>query len=148
MKSLFNEDAFAEIEQRLEKLSANTSPQWGKMNAGQMTSHCQKPLIILLGRDTFGLKPNFFIKLLFKPMMYNDTPWKKNMPTMKFFKVENECDFDKEIRELKSLLNEVSDHRAGNEKWPKHPVFGEMTDEQWGKMQYKHLDHHLRQFGV
>ena len=148
MKSLFNEGTFSEIEERLHKLDANSSAQWGKMSPAQMAAHCQRPLIMLLGRDTFGLKPNFLIKLLFKPMMYSDKLWKKNMPTMKFFKVEDTRDFNKELNSLKSLLEEVNQHRKSNNPWPKHPVFGKMTDEQWGKMQYKHLDHHFRQFGV
>lgn len=29
-----------------------------------------------------------------------------------------------------------------------HPFFGKLTSEQWGKGIYKHLDHHLKQFGV
>ncbi|NND11366.1 MAG: DUF1569 domain-containing protein, partial [Flavobacteriaceae bacterium] len=33
-------------------------------------------------------------------------------------------------------------------EWEPHPSFGYYTKDQWGKTQYKHLDHHLRQFGV
>ena len=148
MNSLFDSNAFAEIERRIENLRTDTPSQWGKMNPAQMTAHCQKPLEMLLGKDTFGLKPNFLIKLLFKKMMYNDKLWKKNVPTMKFFKVVDDRNFNTEVTKLKSLLQEVDNHHKNDGTWSAHPVFGEMTNEQWGKMQYKHLDHHLRQFGL
>jgi hypothetical protein len=31
---------------------------------------------------------------------------------------------------------------------PEHFIFGAMTMEQWNALQWKHIDHHLRQFGV
>ena len=30
----------------------------------------------------------------------------------------------------------------------KHPFFGEMTNEEWDLLQWKHLNHHLNQFSV
>lgn len=79
--------------------------------------------------------------------MYDDTIWKHNLPTAKGFKVVDKKDF---MTELTNLLNEVNDfHKEKDrEAWKPHPAFGTFTHEQWGKMQYKHLDHHLRQFDV
>ena len=32
--------------------------------------------------------------------------------------------------------------------WPEHPVFGKMTARAWCVLGYRHMDHHLRQFGI
>ena len=147
MKSLFNEAAFAEINGRIEKLSADTQPQWGKMSSGQMMNHCQGPLNIILGKNDYGLKPNWLLKLFFKKSFYSDKLWGKNLPTVPALKIKEPKDFEKEKAALQELLNDFGSQRD-KEDWGPHPAFGYFTKEQWGKMQYKHLDHHLRQFGV
>ncbi len=149
MKSLFDTDAHQEVLDRLRKITADTQPNWGKMNAGQMMRHCQLPLEIALGRTTLP-KPNFFMGLLmksFKKGMYDDKLWKKNMPTPKQFRVEDKRDFDKEKSTLTRLLTDFHETRTQKDRDP-HPAFGHFTYDQWGQMQYKHLDHHFRQFGV
>jgi len=149
MKSLFDEATHQELLNRLNKLTPETQPNWGKMNAGQMMRHCQMPLELAVGKTTIP-KPNFFMKLLmksFKKGMYNDKPWKKNMPTPRQFRVENDRDFKHEKSTLIELINGFFNTREQKEREP-HPAFGHFTYDQWGQMQYKHLDHHLRQFGV
>ena len=79
--------------------------------------------------------------------MYSDKLWRKNLPTAKGFKIMEDKDFAAEKAKLEALLNEF-DTQRDRTNWQPHPAFGEMTKEQWGKMQYKHLDHHFRQYGV
>lgn len=149
MKSLFDETTYREVLGRLDKIDSETQPDWGKMNAGQMMRHCQMPLELALGKTTIP-KPNFFMKLLmksFKKGMYDDKLWKKNIPTPKQFRVEDNRDFSKEKSKLTELATEFYGTREQTEREP-HPAFGYFTYDQWGQMQYKHLDHHLRQFGV
>jgi len=117
------------------------------MQVGQMLHHCQMPLNIILQKEDYGVKPNWLVNLLFKKSMYSDKPWRKNMPTAPGFKITADKDFEVEKTEIVSLINELNDQRE-KEDWQPHPAFGKLTKEQWGKMQYKHLDHHLRQFGV
>ena len=147
MKSLFDQNTFTEIEERLEKLTADRPAKWGKMNVGQMVWHCQSPLNIMLKKKDYGIKPNWLAKLFFKKSLYNDKPWGKGLPTAKFLKTKDPKDFEQEKEVLKALLNEVKDNRT-KENWGTHPGFGYFTDQQWGQMQYKHLDHHFRQFGI
>lgn len=147
MKSLFDKIVHDEIESRIHKLSDTSIPVWGKMEVSQMFHHCQFPLKIVLKKEDPELKPNFFAKLFFKKAMYNDKPWRKNLPTHPKLKVENPKDFNTEKESLLELITEFSNQRDQKE-WDPHPVFGKFTYEQWGKMQYKHLDHHLQQFNV
>ena len=149
MKSLFDQTAHQEIIDRLNKITAETHPIWGKMNASQMMRHCQFPLETALGKKPLD-RPNFFMRLLmksFKASMYNDKEWRKNMPTPKAFRVNDQRDFQKEKKGLEALIHQFYDTREKKEREP-HPGFGHFTYDQWGQMQFKHLDHHLRQFGV
>ncbi len=150
MKSLFETESLSEVNNRINSLNENTTPGWGKMNVGQMFKHCQVPFGVINGTVKMETKVGFFKKLMFsmmKPIMYNDKLWKKNVPTGKEFIIKEDVDFDKEKEVLLNLVNDF--HKRKNQtEWPPHPIFGKFKTEQWGKMQYKHLDHHLRQFGV
>jgi hypothetical protein len=146
MKSLFNKDAHQEILDRIDKLDEKTAAQWGKMDVGQMAWHCQGPFNIMLEKNNYGIKPNWFAKVFFKKLLYNDKPWSKGLPTAKFLKTKEDKDFSSEKSKLVDLVNETYAQRDKNE-WNPHPGFGYFTKDQWGQMQYKHLDHHLKQFG-
>lgn len=147
MKSFFEDGVYEELVSRIDKLTMGTSANWGKMNPSQMLYHCQIPLNIILEKNDYNLKPNWLINFFFKKSMYSDKEWRKNMPTAKGFAIKDNKDFEEEKKVIKELLNELHGKREKT-RWKAHPSFGELTKEQWGKMQYKHLDHHLRQFGV
>jgi hypothetical protein len=151
MKSLFDAEAHTEILNRIENLTETATPTWGKMSVGQMCTHCQMPLEIALEKRTLsGKKPGFMKRLVFKlykPLMYNDKPWSKNLPTVRDFVVTEVKDVETEKAKLVEIVSTFHQEKDRQE-WPAHPMFGTFTAEQWGKMQYKHLDHHLTQFDV
>ncbi|HEY6505128.1 MAG TPA: DUF1569 domain-containing protein, partial [Chitinophagaceae bacterium] len=82
---------------------------------------------------------------LFKSVLYNDKPYKQGLPTDKSYVVSDAKEFEKEKKQLLELVNRFSE--AIILEVP-HPVFGKLTKEQWSKATWKHLDHHLKQFGV
>ena len=130
-------------------LDAGSKPLWGKMNVAQMLHHCQFPFLVALGRKPLP-KLNFLTKLLyksFKSAMYNDKLWRKNLGTPKEYKVVDQKEFNSEKESLITVIDDFFAERE-REVWDPHPSFGHFTHEQWGQMQYKHLDHHLRQFDV
>jgi hypothetical protein len=147
MKSLFNEDAYQEIKNRLTGLTEKSTAQWGKMSVAEMLWHCQVPLNIMLKKVDYPLKTNWLAKTFFKKTLYSDKPWPKNLPTAKPFKNKEQRSFELEKPILEALIDETFEQGTSQE-WGHHPVFGYFTNEQWGKMQYKHLDHHLKQFGA
>lgn len=146
MKSLFENKSYSEIKERINNLTENSERKWGKMAVDQMLYHCQQPLNVSLGKG--NIKKQFIpLAFLFKKSLYNDKPWRQNLPTAKSFKISETKDFNNEKEELQKLVDEF--HQRKNQKeWDPHPLFGKFTPEQWGQMQYKHLDHHLKQFGV
>ncbi|MEM6720481.1 MAG: DUF1569 domain-containing protein [Bacteroidota bacterium] len=151
MKSLFDTNAHEEVLNRIESLTTESEPSWGQMSVGQMCTHCQKPLELSMGKITLNAKkPGFMKRLVFKiykPLMYNDKPWTQNLPTVRDFLIRDERDLDTEKAKLIALVTEFHNQKDAAE-WPVHPMFGKFTHEQWGKMQYKHLHHHLSQFDV
>ena len=147
MKSLFESATYAEILERVNALEEGIKPQWGKMTVGQMVWHCQVPLKVGIDNKVYSKKANPLIRLLFRKSMYSDKPWRKNLPTSPVAKARDPKDFKSELPILRELVKEF--HTLKDRKdWNPHPIFGELTAEQWGQMQYKHLDHHLTQFGV
>ncbi len=149
MKSLFNKDTYNETLQRMNTPTPQSQRQWGKMEVAQMLAHCKEAFRVPLSDKKM---PRMFIGVLLswmmKPKMYNDAPWKKNLPTAPNFLIKDQRDFDNEKGQLSELITKF--YTAGPDnvgKFP-HPFFGTFTKEQWGKCMYKHLDHHLNQFGV
>ena len=150
MQSLFNQDTQDEIFNRINNLNESSQPNWGKMTVDQMFKHCQLPLEVANGKLELDTNIGFFKKLIFKafkPFMYNDKPWKKNLDTPRQFRVTDKQVFVTEKEKLKTVISDFAS-RKNETNWPPHPLFGKFSTEQWGKMQYKHLDHHLTQFGV
>ncbi|WP_291869178.1 DUF1569 domain-containing protein [Maribacter sp.] len=147
MQSLFNEKTYTETLDRIRNLNSNSERLWGKMSVGQMLWHCQYPLKIAIKNKESKKRGNFFIRLFIKKSMYNDKAWRKSLPTAPALKTKEEKEMEVEAEKLKLLITEF--HALNKrKKWYPHPIFGVLTHEQWGKMQYKHLDHHLKQFGV
>ena len=147
MKSIFDEKAYNEIVSRVNNLNAGSKGQWGKMTIAQMVWHCQIPLKVAIKNKKSNKKGNPLIGWFFKKSLYNDKPWRKNLPTSSFAKAKEDKDFNAEFETLQKLIHEVYEFRDRKE-WNPHPLFGSFTPQQWGQMQYKHLDHHLRQFGA
>jgi Protein of unknown function (DUF1569) len=149
LKNLFDKDAHTEITDRINSLSPQSQRQWGKMNVAQMLAHCKEAFKVPLSDKKM---PRMFIGILigwaFKNKLYNDEPWKRNLPTAPNFIIKDERDFEKEKLELTGLINQF--YNGGPQKVGRfpHPMFGSFTSSQWGRAMYKHIDHHLMQFGA
>lgn len=148
MKSLFNPTVNKEMIDRILKLNAENKPFWGKMSAAQMIAHSQAPFKVAF--EELKLKRGM-IGILFggiaKKRMLGPDPFGKNLPTDKSFKINGQPDFDKEKNKLIEYVLRFA--KAGHDGITKeaHPFFGKMKPEEWDTLMYKHLDHHLRQFG-
>ena len=147
IKNLFDPSVKQEIIDRINKLTAQSTATWGKMNVAQMLAHVQVPMGVALGTHT--VKGNWLMKLilpLFKKNLYDEKPWKPGLPTDKTFVMTGlDKNFENEKNQLLDKINRFTESNMINEK---HPVFGKLTKQQWSMATWKHLDHHLKQFGV
>jgi hypothetical protein len=149
MKSLFIPVNNSEIIERINRLSSNTKPEWGKMTVAQMVTHAQKPFLVAF--DELKLKRGL-IGVLFggiaKKKLISPEPFGRNLPTDPNFKISGSPEFEKEKSKLMDYVKLFSQKGpAGLTKDP-HPFFGKLSPDEWDTLMYKHLDHHLRQFGV
>jgi hypothetical protein len=148
MKSLFNTAERNEIIERIASINDNSEKQWGKMSAAQMLSHCQQPIRIGIG--DLKLSTNLLFMILgpfIKKKLMKEEPFDKHLPTHKDFIIKEEpsslTDERQKLIDLVNALNDKKDNLA-----VKHPIFGKMSPQQWDSLNWKHLDHHLRQFGA
>lgn len=149
MKSIFNSKDNQEIITRINNLSPDSKAEWGKMTVDQMLSHCVAPIDLAFG--TKPLKANFMMQLLgkmLKSKILNSPEFKKNSPTApSFIRTEN-YDFESTKSELIHKVEKFATEGHSSIKNQKHPFFGKMTYEEWDRLHYMHLDHHLKQFNV
>ena len=148
MKSIFNPGDNKEIIDRINRLSSGSTAQWGKMNDSQMLAHAQIPIKVSLGEIKLkrGLIGTLFGSLA-KKQLLNDKPFKKNLPTDRSFIIQGIPDFEKEKNSLMELVQRLGKSSTNLTNEP-HPFFGKMKVNEWDTLMIKHLDHHLRQFGV
>ena len=149
MKNLLNQSDSSEIISRLNKLAPNTQPQWGKMNVAQMLTHTHRTLQSATGE--LKLKRTF-IGMLFgniaKKKLLSDEPWKHGMPTDKHFVVTDQRNFDEAKKAVLGAVQRFTQAGPNGVAKEAHPFFGNLTPEEWGRLMWTHLDHHLNQFGV
>jgi hypothetical protein len=147
MKSIYNPTDNSELVQRINQLNLNSKAQWGKMSVDQMLKHTNAASEVAFGKQE--LKINFLMKLvgkLMKNKVFN-SEFKKNSPTAPEFIFKDSYDFETSKNELIKNVQLLQDGHT-TIKVMNHPFWGKMTYEDWDKLMYKHLDHHLRQFGV
>lgn len=150
MKNLFNPSDVSEIIKRIENLSPGSQKQWGKMNAAQMLAHCNISLETAM--DIHYVKPLIFIGRLIGSMLrskaLSEKPFGKNSPTDKSYIFTGEHQLEEEKSKLIGSVKKFLEGGAAKCTKHPHPFFGKFTPEEWAVFQWKHLDHHLRQFGV
>jgi len=149
MKTLFQQETFGEVISRLNRLQPASVQQWGKMDVAQMMAHCSLSMDMALGKLNL---PRVFIGRLigpfFKPLCTNDKPLAKNAPTGPALLVTDQRDFLVEQELLKQKVRQFHDGGEAQCTRHPHPYVGRLTPYAWSRAMYKHLDHHLRQFGV
>lgn len=151
MKTLFDATVAHEIQSRLGKLEPQVERRWGKMTAAQMLAHCSVSMQWAVGEvvPEKGPLPVRLMGRLVKPMIFrNDDPLRRNSPTAKSLIVADDRDFGTERERLSGLIDRFAAGGAAGCTTHPHSFFGKMTPEEWAALMYKHLDHHLRQFGV
>jgi hypothetical protein len=150
VKHLYEPAAVAEVKDRLARLRADATRQWGTMTAPQAVAHCAAGMELALGdRRPPQLFLGRIIGAIVKPLaLANEAPMRRNSPTVPDLVIAEERDLDTERDRLTSLIDRfVAAGPAGCTTHP-HSFFGRMTPREWAILMYKHLDHHLRQFGA
>lgn len=150
MKNIFDIKETKALTERIDKLDSYAKPQWGKMSVDQMLAHCNVTYEMIY--DTKHPKPNtfkrFMLKAIVKPYVVSEKPYKKNSRTAPEFVISDSKNFVEEKARLIDFINKTQ--KLGKVYFDNKPShsFGKLTADEWNNLFYKHLDHHLRQFGV
>lgn len=150
MKEIFNVQTINELTSRIQQLDDSSTAEWGKMNVYQMLKHCSENEKLMLRERTFKrvFLGRLFGKMVLKSHLKDDKPLDKNSPTHPDLKFTDNGDVESQKQILLQLLKKYPVKQTTDYSDFIHPFFGKMDYEQIGKWSYKHLDHHLRQFGV
>lgn len=144
---LFKDEDLKKVLARINMLNDNSVSRWGSLSREQMMVHCTKVLEVAIN----PYEKQLFIGKLFGAYVVKKILKNKEMKKgIKSSKVLFE-EFPKSLEEEKERL--ISTFIQFHEKGPEfyenklHPFFGRLTAKQWNELTYKHLNHHLSQFG-
>jgi hypothetical protein len=151
LPNIFQKEVTENVIERINQLTPNTSAQWGKMNVAQMLAHCSVTYEMMY--EDKHKKPNFILRFILKtfvkkPLTDATTPYKRNSQTAPAFIIADERDFEAEKKRLIAYLRKTQELGETYFDGRESLSFGKLTKEEWNNLTYKHIDHHLSQFGV
>lgn len=150
MKNVFNHEVTQELISRVNRLTPQTQPKWGKMNVAQMIAHCNVTYEMVY--EDKHKKPGglmkFFLKAFVKNTVVGEKPYKQSLQTAPQFIIADQRDFEQEKKRLIEFLIKTQQLGESHFEGKESHSFGKLTAKEWNTMFYKHLDHHLKQFGV
>lgn len=150
MKSVFNLNDTQELTERINSLSPKSIAIWGKMNVAQMLAHCN--VSYEMAFENKHPKPNIIMRLLLKffvkKIVVGDKPYKRSSQTAPAFIITDTRDFENEKNRLISYVIKTQKLGATYFEGKESLSFGVLNETEWNNMFYKHLDHHLNQFGA
>jgi hypothetical protein len=150
MKNIFTQEVSSEIINRINNLTPESKGLWGKMSVAQMLAHCN--VTYEMAFENNHPKPNFLMKFILKTfvknIVTNETPYKKSSSTAPAFIIKDDRDFAVEKKRLIDYINKTQQLGENYFDGKESLSFGNLTKTEWNNMFYKHLNHHLSQFGV
>ena len=145
MKSMWDEGR-QEITERVTRVTPESKAQWGRMSAPQMVCHLAQSLKMALGELPVQPKRVPIRYPPLKQFIVYVAPFPKNVPTAPELLARSPREWDADVADLRALVDRFK--RRDGATWPEHPAFGKLSERAWGVLVYRHMDHHLKQFGA
>src|SRR5262245_8475281 len=151
MKTLAHEHDKTEILRRLRTLHPGCVRRWGRMSVHQTISHLADAWQMAMGQRPVADESSAFARTVLKWMvLYAPLRWPADIRTCAEIDAERggtrPAEFAADLVKLEALVELATRGRNGRE-WQNHPLFGRMSEAAWLRWGYRHMDHHLRQFG-
>jgi hypothetical protein len=150
VKSLARPADKAEVLRRLRALRPDSRRRWGRMTVHQMVCHLCDSFLCVIGRKPVSHATSMFHRTAVKWIaLYLPIRWVRGIPTRpeidQYVGGTRPTEFAADVAQLEALVELVTEpHRRFD--WQPHPIFGPLTDREWLRWGYLHMDHHLRQF--
>lgn len=150
LPNIFSKEVTNQLIDRINNLNAKSAPSWGKMSVDQMLAHCC--VSYEMAFETTHRKPNRLarglLKVFVKNAVVSEKPYPKNSRTAPAFIIANERNFELEKNRLISYIKRTEEVGEKYFEGKESLSFGILSLTEWNNLFYKHLDHHLKQFGV
>jgi hypothetical protein len=142
MKSLEQDASRKELIARVDSITADTKPRWGNFTSRAMLDHLARSAEMAAGERVVAPKklPIRFFPL--KQLIIYLLPFPKGAPTAPELLNDSPEPIEKSKETLRRIVSGF-DPKPGA-----HPAFGKMSAHAWSVLVYRHMDHHLRQFGA
>jgi len=148
MPTVFDETPRRSLLRRFNSLRPEATPLWGKMDAHRMVCHCAVALRLSLHPEGEIRPRGALARWPLNWLVIHVVPWPKGKAEAPRRLLDTEQQsWDEDLASLSSLLRTAGERGADGD-WPLNVAFGRISGRDWGALHYKHLDHHLRQFGV
>jgi hypothetical protein len=151
IENMFDPKGKEKMLHRINSLTPDSKALWGKMTVDQMLAHCNVAYEIVHepGKHSPpGIVGKFFARVFAKGTVMGDKPYQKNSPTAPMFVIKDPKNFEKEKARMIAYINKTFEQGAGHYEGLENMTFGKLSAKEWNTLFSKHLDHHLRQFGV
>ena len=150
LPDIFSKDVCDTIVARVNKLTPQSASQWGKMNVAQILAHSNVTyeLVYTNKHKTPGMLMKFILKSFIKKNIVNEVPYKNNLRTAPAFIIADEREFNTEKKRLLEFIDKTRQLGRSHFEGKESHSFGKLTAQEWNNLFYKHLDHHLTQFGA
>jgi hypothetical protein len=147
MKSIWQDEAKRELADRVARVAWDAPAQWGRFTAPKMICHLADSLRMAMGDLKVASKHLPIRYPPLKQLIVYVAPFPKGMPTAPELLVRAPQDWANDVADVQGLLDRAASSRT-TDSWPEHPAFGALSKRAWGVLIYRHMDHHLKQFGV
>ncbi len=151
LPNIFTSEVAESVIARINRLTPTNQPQWGKMSVDRMLAHLNVAYETIYEPGKHP-GPNFLMKpilrLFIKPLVTGEKPMKRNSPTAPYFIIASDKDFEAEKARLIAFVRKTQQLGEQHFDGKASLGFGPLNKAQWNNMLYKHLDHHLTQFGA
>jgi hypothetical protein len=147
MGSLLNPGDREEILGRLSRLKPDARPLWGRFTPGAMICHVTTGVGQGLGEVQLDPPSGPFTRWPLNWLAIHVIPFPRNAKAVPDMLTRHATTFDADVSTLRGMIERYA-NQDPNKEWPESRVFGRISGRSWGVLQYKHLDHHLRQFGL
>jgi hypothetical protein len=145
--TLWDERDRRALDDRLARLTPDARGLWGSFDAPRMLCHITDTVRFATGDLACALKPSPFRYPPINTLVMFYLPWPKGVPTAPELIARTPEAWDTEVARFRAAVDALT-KRPKDGAWPVHVVFGRLSGSQWGRLLYRHTDHHLKQFGV
>ena len=145
--SIFDPAARAALLARVDGLDATAPARWGKFTAPRMLSHLISAVRMALGEEPCKDRPSFLSNRLVRYLVIHVLPFPRGAPTAREMLARAPESWAADVAAVKGLIERAAANGPGG-TWARHPAFGDLSGHDWGVLIYKHVQHHLTQFGA